>query len=125
MAPERSEHESVPQRKADLRRKLESSFPLDALLPALHAENVLTDHELEQLVPTPLTLLVRNRIFLDYLAVKDPVAIGCTLSILSRSELQECQYIMDMFKELFDYKADEGEGMHRKVCMWQLKARRL
>ena len=115
MAAEHSERESVPQRKADLRQKLESSFPLDALLLELRAENVLTDYEHEQLVPTPLTLSVRNRNFLDYLAGKDPSAISSTLSILGHPRHQEYQYLGELLKELYNYVEDEGEGMHGKA----------
>ena len=115
VAAEHSEYESVPLRKADLRQKLESNFPLDALLPELRVENVLTDYEHKQLVPTPLTLLMRNRNFLDYLAVKDPSAISSTLSILGHPRHQEYQYLGELLKELYDYVKDEGEGMHGKA----------
>ena len=96
---------------SDSRQKFISGFPLDAFLPTLHAENVLTDYEYNQLVPTPLTLVVRNRNFLDYLGSKEPSILRHTLSILSRSEHEEYQYFVEMLKELHDHEKDEEEGM--------------
>ena len=89
---------------------LEASFPLDAVLPELHAKNVLSDYEFSQLLPTPQSALVdRNRKFFDYLAHKDPSAANDTLSILSRDETYG--YFGEILCQLFGAEGKEGEGM--------------
>ena len=107
---------SVHSESADLRQRLESSFPLDALLRTLHEENVLTDYEFKQLFPIPqCTLVDRNRKFLDYLANKDPTAVSDTLSILLRPEYEPYEYLGEMLRQLFGVEGKEGEGMRRKT----------
>ena len=99
--PKRPRISSVHSETTDLRQRLESSFPLDALLPALHDENVLTDYEFKQLLPTPQTAVVeRNRNFLEYLANKDPSATEKTLSILYRHECESYGYFGEMLRQL-------------------------
>ena len=113
--PKRPRISSVHSERADLRQRLESSFPLDALLRTLHEENVLTDYELEQLLPTPQTALVdRNRNFLNCLANKDPTAVSDTLSILLRPEYEPYGYFGEMLRQLFGVE-EEGEGMRGKT----------
>ena len=100
---------------AGCKQKLESGLPLDALLPALHAENVLTDYEYKQLIPTPLTLVGRNQRFLRYLASKEPSVLRCTFMIFGRPEYQEYQELREMLREFFEYEEEEEEeeeGMH-------------
>ena len=101
--------------QSDLRRRLESSFPLDALLPELHAKNVLTDYEFMQLLPTPQSALVdRNRKFLDYLANKGPSSVSDTLSVLFRHQYEAYGYFGEMLREVFGAEGKEGEGMRGK-----------
>ena len=72
--------------RADLKQQFAASFPLDELLPTLLVENVLTDFEFTQLLPTPRsTVAERNHRFLEYLD-KNPSAVSLTLSILARPE---------------------------------------
>ena len=100
----------------DLRRRLESSFPLDALLPELHTKNVLTDYEFTQLLPTPQSAVVdRNRKFLDYLANKGPSAVSDTLSVLSLPEYEAYGHFGEMLREVFGAEGEEGEGMRGKT----------
>ena len=114
--PKRPRISSVDSETTDLRQRLETSFPLDALLPALHEENVLTDYELEQLLPTPQTAVVdRNRNFLEYLANKDPSATEKTLSVLYRHECESYGYFGEMLRQLFGVDGKEGEGMRGKT----------
>ena len=102
--------------QSDLRRRLESSFPLDALLPDLHARNVLTDYEFTQLLPTPQSAVVdRNRKFLDYLANKGPSAVSDTLSVLFRHQYEAYQYFGEMLREVFGAEGEEGEGIRGKT----------
>ena len=102
--------------QSDLRRRLESSFPLDALLPDLHARNVLTDYEFTQLLPTPQSAVVdRNRKFLDYLANKGPSAVSDTLSVLFRHQYEAYGYFGEMLREVFGAEGEEGEGMRGKT----------
>ena len=108
--------ESVRTENSNLRQKLESSFPLDALLPELHAKNVLTDDEFTQLLPTPQSAVVdRNRKFLDYLANKGPLAVSDTLSVLFRHQYEAYGYFGEMLREVFGAEGKEGEGMPGKT----------
>ena len=108
--------ESVCTENSNLRQKLESSFPLDALLPELHARNVLTDYEFTQLLPTPQSALVdRNRKFLHYLANKGPSAVSDTLSVLFRHQYDAYGYFGEMLREVFGAEGEEGEGMREKT----------
>ena len=116
--PKRPRISSVHSEIADLRQRLESSFPLDALLRTLNEENVLTDYEFKQLFPIPqmqCTLVDRNRKFLDYLAKKDPTAVSDTLSILLRPEYEPYGYFGEMLRQLFGVEEKEGEGMRGKT----------
>ena len=125
MAAEDVGVESTPKRprlsadhavQSDLRRRLESSFPLDALLPELHAKNVLTDDEFTQLLPVPQWALVdRNRKFLDYLANKGPSAVKDTLSVLFRHQYEAYGYFGEMLREVFGVEGEEGDGMRGKT----------
>ena len=99
--------------KPDMKQTLISGFPLDALLPTLHAENVLTDYEYTQLLPTPLTLEERNHRFLEYLSSKDPCALRCSLSVLSCPEHQEHQHYLEMLMGLYGSMEDEEGSMNR------------
>ena len=102
--------------QSDLRRRLESSFPLDALLPELHTKNILTDDEFTQLLPTPQSALVdRNRKFLDYLANKGPSAVSDTLSVLFRHQYEAYGYFEEMLCEVFGAEGKEGGGMRGKT----------
>ena len=94
---------------------LEASFPLDAVLPELHAKNVLSDYEFSQLLPTPQSALVdRNRKFFYYLAHKDPSTFNDTLSsILSRDEIDG--YYRENLRQLFGAEGKEGEGMRGRT----------
>ena len=110
--------ESVHCGRADptLRQWLESRFPLDAFLPVLYLENVLTDYEFKQLLPIPQPALVdRNRKFLDYLANKDPTTVSDTLSILFRPEYEPYGYFGEMLQQLFDVDRKGEEGMRGKT----------
>ena len=123
--PKRPRISSVHSETADLRQRLESSFPLDALLPTLHLENVLTDYEFNQLLPTPQSALVhRNRRFLDYLGNKDPSTISDTLSVLFRPEYETYGYFGEMLRQLFGVEGKEREGMrentsHKPQPKWE------
>ena len=111
-APERPRLSADHAVQSDLRRRLESSFPLDALMPELHAKNVLTDYEFTVLLPTPQSTLVdRNRKFLDYLANKGPSAVSDTLSVLFRHQYKAYGYFGEMLCEVFGAEGEEGEGM--------------
>ena len=104
--------ESVRTEKSNLRQNLESSFPLDALLPELHTKNVLTDDEFTQLLPTPQSALVdRNRKFLDFLANKGPSGVIDTLSVLFRHQYEAYGYFGEMLCEVFGAEGEEDEGM--------------
>ena len=108
--------ESVHSGRTDLRQWLESNFLLDAFLPVLYLENVLTDYEFKQLLPIPQPALVdRNRKFLDYLANKDPTTVSDTLSILFRPEYEPCRHFGEMLRQLFDVEAKERERMPGKT----------
>ena len=117
--------ESAPKRlrlsddraiETDLRRRLESTFPLDALLPELHTKNVLTDYEFTQLLPTPHSTLVdRNRKFLDYLSNKGHSAVNDTLSVLFRHQYEAYRYFGEMLRQVFGAEGKEGEGMRGKT----------
>ena len=117
--------ESAPKRprlsadhavESDLRWRLESSFPLDTLLPELHTKNVLTDDEFTQLLPTPQSAVVdRNRKFLDYLANKGPSGVIDTLSVLFRHQYEAYGYFGKMLLEVFGAEGEEGEGMRGKT----------
>ena len=110
--------ESINSETADLRQRFKSSFPLDALLPVLLVENVLTVKELVQLHHTSQSdLAVRNRKFLEYLASKDPSAVSNTLSVLFRPEYQTYRYFGEMLRQLFDFGVEgkKGEGMRGKT----------
>ena len=106
MAAEDVGIESAPKRprlladhdvESDLRRRLESNFPLDALLPELHTKNILTDYEFTQLLPTPQSaVMYRNRKFLDYLDSKGPLAVSDTLSVLFRYQYGAYGYFGEM-----------------------------
>ena len=114
--PKRPRISSVHSETTDLRQRLESSFPLDALLRTLHDENVLTDYEFKQLLPTPQTAVVeRNRKFLQYLANKDPSAVRATLSVLYRHECESYGYFGEMLRQLFGVDGKEGEGTRGKT----------
>ena len=114
--PKRPRISSVHSERADLRQRLESSFPLDAFLRTLHEENVLTDYEFKQLLPTPQTALVgRNRNFLNCLANKNPSFVRDTLSILYRHECESYGYFGDMLRQFFGVEGKEGEGMRGKT----------
>ena len=113
--PKRPRISSVYSETTDLRQRLETSFPLDALLPALHEESVLTDYELEQLLPTPQTAVDRNRKFFQYLANKDPSSVRGTLSVLYRHECESYGYFGEMLRQLFGVEAKEGEGTRGKT----------
>ena len=102
--------------ESDLRWRLESNFPLDALLPELHAKNVLTDHEFTQLLPTPQSAVVdRNRKFLDYLANKGPSSVSDTLSVLFCHQYEAYGYFGEMLRQVFGAEGKEGEGMRGKT----------
>ena len=106
---------SVRTEKSNLKQKLESSFPLDALLPELHAKDVLTDYEFTQLLPAPQSALVdRNHKFLDYLANKDSSAVSGTLSVLFRHQYEAYGYFGEMLRQVFGAE-EEGEGMRGKT----------
>ena len=108
--------ESVCTENSNLRQKLESSFPLDALLPELHARNVLTDYEFTQLLPTPQSALVdRNRKFLHYLANKGPSAVSDTLSVLFHHQYEAYGHFGEMLREVFGAEGEEGEGIRGKT----------
>ena len=116
MAASIRKSESVHTEKSNLRQKLESSFPLDALLPELHVKNVLTDYEFTQLLPTPQSTLVdRNRKFLDYLANKGPLGVIDTLSVLFRHHYEAYGYFGEMLCDVFGAEGKEGEGMRGKT----------
>ena len=116
MAAKDVRSKSVHSERSDLRQRLEASFPLDALLPELHAKNILTDYEFTQLLPTPQSALVdRNRKFLDYLAHKNPSAVSDTLSVLFRHEYETYGYFGQMLRELFGVEGKEGEGMRGRT----------
>ena len=101
---------------AELKLRFESSFPLDALLPALLVRNVLTVTELVQLHYTSQSALVkRNRKFLDYLANKGPTAVSDTLSVLSLPEYEAYGHFGEMLREVFGAEGEEGEGMRGKT----------
>ena len=107
---------SVRTENSNLKQKLESSFPLDALLPELHTKNVLTDDEFTQLLPTPQSAVVdRNRKFLDYLANKGPSAVSDTLSVLFCHQYEAYGYFGEMLREVFGATGKEGEGMRGKT----------
>ena len=112
-APKSPPLSAVGTERSALRQKLESSLPLDVLLPELHAKNVLTDHEFTQLLPTPQCALVdRNRKFLDYLAHKDPSAVSDTMYVLFRHEYEAYGYFGHMLTRLFDAEeVRDSEGM--------------
>ena len=111
-APKRPRLSAVDTERSDLRQRLESSFPLDAFLRELHAKNVLTDYEFEQLCPTPQSDVVdRNRKFLDYLANKDPSAVSDTLSVLSSHKYEA---FGEMLRQLFGAEGG-GEGIRRRT----------
>ena len=94
--------------RANLRQQVAASFPLDALLPALHVGNVLTDFEFAQLLPTPRSTLVdRNHRFLDYLD-KNPSAASLTFSILARPEHLFYRHFEEILRELFDVEEQEN-----------------
>ena len=124
MAAEDVGIESAPKRprlladhdvESDLRRRLESNFPLDALLPELHTKNILTDYEFTQLLPTPQSAVVyRNRKFLDYLDSKGPLAVSDTLSVLFRYQYGAYGYFGEMLRQVFGGK-EEGGGMRGKT----------
>ena len=102
--------------ESDLRRRLESSFPLDAFLPELHTKNVLTDYEFTQLLPTPQSAVVdRNRKFLDYLANKDPSTVSDTLSVLFRHQYEAYRHFGEMLRQVFGAEGKEFEGMRGKT----------
>ena len=108
--------EPIHSETADLREWFESSFPLDALLPVLLVENVLTVKELVQLHPTSQSDLAdRNRKFLEYLANKDPSAISNTLSVLFRPEYQTYRSFGENLRQLFGVEGKEGEGTRGKT----------
>ena len=115
-APERSRLSADHAVQSDLRRRLESSFPLDALLPELHARNVLNDYEFTQLLPTPQSAVVdRNRKFLDYLTSKGPLGVSDTLSVLFRYQYEAYGYFGEMLREVFGAEEKEAEGMRGKA----------
>ena len=115
-APKRPRLSADHTENSNLRQKLESSFPLDAFLPELHTNNVLTDYEFTQLLPTPQSAVVdRNRKFLDYLANKGPSAISDTLSVLFRHQYEAYGYFGEMLREVFGAEGKEGEGMRGKT----------
>ena len=99
------------KRRADLEEEFTSSLQLDALLPTLHAEDVLTDYEYKQLLPTPLTLVERNHRFLEYLGSTDPSALRRTLFILGRSKHQGHRYLGEILKKLFGLEGEEDGWM--------------
>ena len=108
--------ESIHSETVDLRERFESSFPIDALLPVLLVENVLTVKELVQLHPTSQSDLAdRNRKFLEYLANKGPSAISNTLSVLVRPEYQTYRSFGENLRQLFGVEAKEREGMRGKT----------
>ena len=111
-APERPHLSADHAVEFDLRRRLESSFPLDALLPALLVKDVLTVTELVQLHYTSQSALVkRNRKFLGYLANKGPSAVSDTLSVISLPEYEAYRHFGEMLREVFGTEREEGEGM--------------
>ena len=116
-APKRPRLSADHAVQSELRRRLESSFPLDALLPELHAKNILTDDEFTQLLPTPQSALVdRNRKFLDDLANKGPSAVSDTLSVLFRHQYEAYGYFGKMLREVFGAEGEaESEGMLGKT----------
>ena len=62
-----------------------------------------------------LTLVDRNRKFLDYLANKNPSAVSDTLSILFRPEFESYEYLGEMLRQLFGVEGKEGEGTRGKT----------
>ena len=102
--------------ETDLRRRLESTFPLDALLPELHTKSVLTDFEFTQLLPTPQSAVVdRNRKFLDYLSNKGHSAVNDTLSVLFHHQYEAYRYFGEMLRQVFGAEGKEYEGMRGKT----------
>ena len=98
--------------ETDLRRRLESTFPLDALLPELHTNCVLTDFEFTQLLPTPQSAVVdRNRKFLDYLSNKGHSSVNDTLSVLFHHQYEAYGYFGEMLRQVFGAEGKEDEGM--------------
>ena len=94
--------------RADLRQQFAASFPLDELLPILLVENVLTNFEFAQLLPTPRSTLVdRNHRFLEYLD-KNPSAVSLTLFILARPEHLFYRHFEEILRELFDAEEQEN-----------------
>ena len=115
-APERPRLSADHAVESDLRRRLESSFPLDALLPALLVKDVLTVTELVQLHYTSQSALVkRNRKFLGYLANKGPSAVSDTLSVISLPEYEAYRHFGEMLREVFGAERKEGKGMRGKT----------
>ena len=101
---------------AELKLRFESSFPLDALLPAFLVKDVLTVTELVQLHYTSQSALVkRNRKFLGYLANKGPSAVSDTLSVISLPEYEAYRHFGEMLREVFGAEGKEGEGMRGKT----------
>ena len=111
MADKDVEGEGTGSKRAVLRQQVAASFPLDALLPALHVGNVLTDFEFAQLLPTPRSTVVnRNHRFLNYLD-KNPSAASLTLSILTRPEHLFYRHFGEMLRELFGGETEDREGL--------------
>ena len=109
-------HTAGRSETAELKLRFESSFPLDALLPALLVKDVLTVTELVQLHYTSQSALVkRNRKFLDYLANKGPSSVSDTLSVLFRHQYEAYGYFGKMLCEVFGAEGKEGEGMRGKT----------
>ena len=110
--------------RADLKQQFAASFPLDELLPTLLVENVLTNFEFTQLLPTPRsTVAERNHRFLEYLN-KNPSAVSLTLSILARTEHLDHRSFEEMLRELFDVEEQEnGTGGIPSATLQQEGAR--
>ena len=96
-------------RRAQLREKLECSFPIDDLLSKMYAANVLTFYEFEEIKSTP-NFVKRNSTFFDYLGRKEAMAIHLTLGILSKSEYVTYHYLGEILRELFGVRGTEYEG---------------
>ena len=109
--------------RADLRQAFAASFPLDALLPTLHVENVLTALQFAHLRHSRLTVVDKNHRFLEYLD-KNLSAVHLTLSILARLEHVDYRYFGKKLRELFGVEEEEVEGTGGSPSAKRLKIQR-
>ena len=108
--------------RADLRQQFAAIFPLDEPLPTLLVENVLTNFEFAQFLPTPRsTVADRNH---GFLVDKKPSAVSLTLSILARPEHLDHPSFEEMLREVFDVEEQEnGTGGIPSATLQQEGAR--